>query len=92
MLGTMIRSQTDNMNIILFIQRVSELKALEGNAQEGLLALTHTEDVKAEALLNGSVDKLIRQTLKTNVATHSQGTNSFSFLKENKLRATIKIT
>lgn len=54
------------------------------NLEEDKVARTHTENIKAETLLNGSVHQLIRQTLKTNMARHSQGTNVFSFLKENK--------
>jgi hypothetical protein len=30
------------------------------NSEKGLLALTHTENIETEALLNGSIDQLIR--------------------------------
>lgn len=46
----------------------------------GILVLTHTEDVEAEAVANGLVNQLVRHAVKAHMARQRDSTETFSLL------------
>lgn len=52
--------------------------------KKGASTLTHTEDIEAEAMVDGLVDQLVRHAVEANMTREWDGTCTLSLMEENK--------